>query len=80
MPIGAGTLVPVLARPLLLAEALRTVWSHRRRGWWSVLVPLPSAEHLAWRTLTAYGVPDALLSGPDLLAFLSWRRRQRRVR
>lgn len=64
----------IIIRPSLWGEALRTWWSIRRRGTLS-----PNREYLRWRRQTAYGHPDVSESVEDLRAYLSWRRRQRRL-
>ncbi len=67
--------VELAARPLLLAEALRTAWAFRsRRG------ILPSRTLIRWRVATAYGSPDAPMQVEDLVSFLEWRRELRAVR
>lgn len=63
------------ARPVLLAEGLRTAWAFRsRRG------ILPSRALIRWRIATAYGTPDAPVQYEDLVRFLEWRRQLRIVR
>ncbi len=51
-----------------------------RRGWWRHLpfLPIPDPSYVRWRMLTAYGDPEAVPPPGELVAFLRWRRRQRR--
>ena len=64
----------ILSRPALWLEAVRAYWSMRRRGSFS-----PNHEYLAWRSHTAYGTADHPITPEDLEAYLTWRRRQRRL-
>ena len=64
----------ILARPSLWAEAIRTLWAIRERG-----TLRPNHAYLAWRRQTAYGDADVAESTEDLVAYLQWRRRQRRL-
>jgi hypothetical protein len=84
---GMPRVVPTLAiartiasRPGVWLEALRTLASTVRRGWWRrpPFLPLPAGEYVAWRVTTAYGSPDGPVEPDDVVAYLAWRRRQRR--
>lgn len=64
----------------LVRSSIVTGAAHVRRGWWrsAPFLPLPDPAHLAWRRTTAYG-EDRPVSREDLVAFLLWADRQRRV-
>ncbi len=68
-------------RPDLWWEALRALFAHARLRWWArpPFLPLPDRRYLAWRRETVYGDPQARIEGADLVAYLEWRRRLRRV-
>ncbi len=74
--------VVMVRRVDLWFEALRAAAAHVRRRWWrsSRPVPTPSSDHLDWRLATAYGDAAHPLEPDDLVAYLSWRRRQRKAR
>ena len=69
----------LLARPGLWPTAL--VVGHRLvpKRWWrsGPVLPLPSADYLAFRSETQYGDPDATPSPADVVAYLEWCRRER---
>ncbi len=68
----------VVTRVDLWWEGVRAAAAHLRRRWWAgsgVFAP----EHLAWRRATAYGSADHPIEPDDLVAYLEWRRRQRRA-
>lgn len=69
----------VLKAPTVWAEALRAAISVAPRRWWSRTshLPLPDPVYLGWRAQTAYG--DASPDPEDLVPYLEWRRRQRRL-
>lgn len=56
-------------------EAVRTAWAFRSRRWWLARprLSLPDRAYSQWRSYTAYGDPDASISGSDLMSFLVWR-------
>ncbi len=70
----------VAGRPSIWGEALRSLPALARRGWWRKppFLPLPDPEYLAWRIATAYGDSAGPIEPHDVVAFLEWRRRQRR--
>jgi hypothetical protein len=72
--------VAVLRRPGLWPEALRAAGAMARRGWWRrpPFLPVPDRAYLSWRAATAYGTAAAPIAPGDLVAYLRWRRRQRR--
>ncbi|MDH3192784.1 MAG: hypothetical protein OEM40_00555, partial [Acidimicrobiia bacterium] len=63
----------VLRHPTVWWEGFRAMLSMRARGGGV------SPEYLRWRTATAYGDPAAEADAADVVAFLRWRRRQRRL-
>ena len=65
--------VEVLKAPTVWAEALRTMASLRR----SPLGLAPDGEYLEWRMHTAYG--DGEIRPEDIVPYLRWRRRMRRI-
>ena len=67
----------VLVRPGLWVEAWRTGLDCRCKEWWQRLLLVPESEYLRWRTMTAYGDPDARITTDDLVRYLRWRQRQR---
>jgi hypothetical protein len=65
-------LLTLVARPVLLWEALRVGAAMRRhRGF------LPSSVYIAWRFHTAYGDGMSETRQEDLTSYLSWRRKMR---
>ena len=65
----------VLARPELWPTALRVLWRLAPRGWWrrAPYLPLPDAEYLHFRMVTAYGGDgSAPARGDDLVTYLRW--------
>ncbi len=73
-------LAAVARRPGLWPEAVRAAFATAPRRWWSrsPFLPVPDGPYLAWRAATAYGAADATPPPDDLVAYLRWRRRQRR--
>ena len=73
--------VAVAARPWLWAVALGQAWRLARPGWWWRWppLPLPDPDYLRFRLQTAYGDPEAGPSPDDVVAYLEWCRRFRRV-
>ncbi|MDH3308968.1 MAG: hypothetical protein OEO77_15820 [Acidimicrobiia bacterium] len=65
----------MMRRPDLWLEAIRAASGMRRRGAATI-----DARYTRWRQATAYGNGDVGASAEDLVAFLTWRRRQRRLR
>ena len=62
---------------MLWAEALRAARDFRCTEWWKRLLLVPESEYLRWRTITAYGDPEARITPEDVVRYLRWRRRQR---
>ena len=73
-----ASFIAVLKRVDLWWEGMRAALAHVRRRWWRGS-PVLSPEHLAWRRATAYGSADHPIEPEDLVAYLEWRRRQRRA-
>ena len=71
-----------LRRPALLIEGVRAAVSTASRGWWRrpPFVPIPDPTYFAWRRETAYGDPSVATDPMDLVHYLEWRRRFRRLR
>jgi hypothetical protein len=67
----------VAVRPVLWVEALRAARDFRCTAWWQRLLLVPESEYLRWRTITAYGDPEARITPEDVVRYLRWRRRQR---
>lgn len=77
MPVGLGLkgqLRIFLAEPALLWEALLTAVAMRRRGG-----VVPSSAYLGWRMETAYGAVNATSAPGDLVHYLRWRKRMRKL-
>lgn len=74
---GAIALRPWLW-PVAMAQAVRLAPT----GWWRRWppVPLPDPAYLRFRLQTAYGDPDRPPSVDDVVAYLHWCRRMRRLR
>jgi hypothetical protein len=75
MSIGLGPgkgLLTLVARPVLLWEALRVSVAMRRHGGF-----LPSSDYIAWRVHTAYGDGMSETRQEDVASYLRWRRRMR---
>jgi len=75
------TIAAVLARPLLWLEALRASAALAPRDWYKrpPFLPLPDPGYMSWRLQAAYGTSSADASPHDLVAYLEWRKRQRKT-
>ena len=64
----------------LVISAWVTGVAHVRREWWKrpPFLPMPSARHLRWRRMAAYG-SDLPAPRRDVLAFLRWADRHRKA-
>ena len=70
-----GLVVAMLRRPDLWATAVRAAWRLAPPGWWrrSPRLPLPAADYLHFRMVTAYGGDGTHPPEPhDLVAYLEW--------
>lgn len=74
-------LLPLAARPDLWPSAVLTAATLVPRRWWgrAPYLPLPDRRWLAFRLETAYGDPEQLPEGDDLLAYLAWASAERRA-
>jgi len=78
-PVAVGTRAAVravVARPRLWTTALRQAVRLARPRWWrrAPFLPLPPAEYVRWRMLTAYGDEHAVPPVDDVVRFARWRR------
>ena len=71
----------VVTRPRLWGVAVRQTFRLAAPGWWRrrPFLPLPDPDYLRFRLQTAYGDPDRGPSPEDVVAYLDWCRRFRRV-
>jgi len=71
-----GLALRALANPRLAVDLLRLAWSFRARDWYRhrPFLPLPPAEYVRWRMLTAYGEEEAVPPLDDVIRFARWRR------
>lgn len=71
----------VLRRPTLIPALLGLAWRSRRRDWLrrAPFLPLPSRTYLEWRMETAYGEPDPAPPAHEIVRYLRWTRRMRRL-
>ncbi len=78
---GLGLIGAILRRPWLWGESLRAAAAMAPRAWWrsAPRLPLPDPDYMEWRLATAYGSSDGPMQTPDVVAYLEWRRRFRRV-
>ena len=62
--------------PRLALDLLSLTWSMRRRHWFRgpPFLPVPPAEYVRWRMLTAYGDEDAVPPVEDVVRLARWRR------
>ena len=69
-------------RPSLWPVALRQLRRLAEPGWWrsSPRLPLPSPEYRRFRSITAYGDPDAAPERADVVTYLRWCRQWEHVR
>ena len=73
--IPLRAVLAVLVRPSLWFTALRVAFRLSPRGWWrrSPYLPLPDAEYLRFRMVTAYGgTGDTPPEPDDLVTYLRW--------
>lgn len=75
--MSPAALLAVLVRPWLWAVALRLA----PPGWWRrrPFLPLPDAEYAAFRLQTMYGDAGHPAEPADVVTYLKWCRRQRRM-
>ena len=68
-------------RPDLWGTALVQLARLARPGWWRAApyLPVPDADYLRFRMITAYGDPDREPEPADLVTYLHWCRAWPRV-
>jgi hypothetical protein len=74
---------PLVRRPDLWVTGVRTAWLLSAPGWWRRWPPRPRPPqpYEEFRRQTMFGSgPGDQLSGPDLIAYLEWCGRMRRLR
>jgi len=84
----SGAVVPgavwraVARHPALWWTALGTLFRLAAPGWWRrrPYLPWPDQRLWAFRMVTAYGRPDAVPTGGDVVSYLEWCRGERRGR
>jgi hypothetical protein len=71
----------VSLRPTLWGIALSQVVRLARPGWWkrAPFLPVPDAEYLRFRLVTAYGDPNRAPDPADVVTYLHWCRAWPRV-
>lgn len=62
--------------PRIACDLLSLLWAMRMRGWYRTppFLPLPPAEYLRWRMVTAFGDEASLPSVSDVVRYARWRR------
>jgi len=75
LPVGLA----VAGAPRLWLTALRQVVRLAPRGWWHrwPLLPLPDRDYLRFRLQTMYGGEGRPPDAADVLAYLSWCKREK---
>lgn len=71
----AAMIYSVVKEPGVWLEAVRTGFSLAKRR--PLPVPIPDPAYLEWRLDTVYA--EAPVAGSDAIAFLRWRKLQRRL-
>lgn len=80
MPSWTALTVALVGRavvnPRVALDLASLAWSMRRRAWYREppFLPLPPAEYVRWRMLTAYGDEDAVPPVKDVVRLARWRR------
>lgn len=79
--VGWRTLLAVAARPSLWWTALVQVARLAPRRWWRrpPHLPVPDRAYLRFRAQTFAGDPDAPLRPADVVSYLKWCSRMRRL-
>lgn len=64
----------LLGRPDLWSTAIAQAFRLRRPGWWRTapFLPVPDADYLRFRMVTAYGDPQHEPPVDDLVTYLGW--------
>jgi hypothetical protein len=70
-----------LRRPTIIPHLLGAAWAMRARGWFKrpPFLPLPPRGYVDWRMETAYGSADAHPPVEELVRYLAWSARLRRL-
>ena len=78
--VALRTLGAIVGRPTLWPVAVAEAWALAPTRWWSrpPFLPLPDADLLRFRLVTAYGRADQLPARSDVLTWLAWCRDWRR--
>ncbi len=76
----APAALAVARRPALWGTGARQVLALAEPGWWRrpPRLPLPPADYLRFRLVTAYGDPTRAPAPSDVVSYLSWCRDERR--
>lgn len=71
---SARVVKTLLRHPSLWATAIGQAARLRRPRWWSQapFLPVPDADYLRFRMVTAYGDPDHEPEPEDLITYLRW--------
>lgn len=71
----------VARHPGLWPEVVRVLVAVSPDGWWRTFPFVPRVEpgYARWRISTAYGTETESATGEDLISYLRWRKRQRRL-
>lgn len=74
--LALGLAWRALVNPRVAADLLSLAWAMRSRRWYRTppFLPLPPAEYVRWRMVTAYGDENVLPAVPDVLRYARWRR------
>ena len=72
--LSGRVIAKVLTRPGLWAVAIRQIFRLARPRWWAraPFLPVPPSDYLAFRMVTQYGSPDAVMSPDDVISYLQW--------
>lgn len=75
----AGLVLALLQRPKLVPTAIRQAATMAPSRWWSRFpyLPVPPADYVEFRTVTATGSPDRAPSVRDTIVWLEWCRSMR---
>jgi hypothetical protein len=70
-----------LRRPWIIPHVLGAAWAMRARGWYArpPFLPLPPRAYVEWRMETAYGDVQASPPADELVRYLVWSTRLRRL-
>ena len=79
--VATGVLVALLRRPDLWPTAVGQLFRLAAPGWWRrrPFLPLPDPDYLAFRLQTMYGDPAHRPEPGDVVVYLDWCRKYRRL-